>query len=374
MEKRDMYLMLKSIACVGNIAIEKIENKLGDLEVLFDLSDNEIYDLENLNLNIKKNIVKYRSRAYLEQLKENLYKKQVDFICCKDELYPKKLKDIYNNPKVLFYKGNIENIDNNMSIAMVGSRKPTYYGTICAQKISRQLSDVGINIVSGLAMGIDSYSHLGCMEGKSKTIAVLGSGIDNPLPKKNIGLANKIIESGGLLLSEYNVDSYVKSSNFYCRNRIVSGLSDGVVVVEAAKKSGSLITVEFALEQGKNVFAIPGNINSDLSKGCNKIIKEGAKLVESTEDILEEYNIDITNNIREVINTKQKKLFDIDNFSFDADSKRIISLIKKEGNLHIDKICDYTGIDIKAVNIILNKLLLEDIIIEMNNKTYSMNV
>lgn len=202
----------------------------------------------------------------------------------------------------------------------------------------------------------------------------MGSGIDNPLPKKNIGLANKIIESGGLLLSEYNVDSYVKSSNFFCRNRIVSGLSDGVVVVEAAKKSGSLITVEFALEQGKNVFAIPGNINSDLSKGCNKIIKEGAKLIESTEDILEEYNIDITNNICEVINTKQKNLFDIDNFSFDADSKRIISLIKKEGNLHIDKICDYTGIDIKTVNIILNKLLLEDIIIEMNNKTYSMNV
>ncbi|WP_027701666.1 DNA-processing protein DprA [Metaclostridioides mangenotii] len=366
MEKRDMYLMLKSIACVGNIAIEKIEDKLGDLEILFDLSDKEIYDLENLNLNIKKNIVKYRSQAYLDELKENLYKKQVEFICSKDELYPKKLRNTYNNPKVLFYKGNIENIDNNMNIAMIGSRKPTYYGINCARKMSRQLSDVGINVVSGLAMGIDSYSHLGCIEGRSKTIAVLGSGVDNPLPKKNIGLANKIIEDGGLLLSEYNVNSSVKSCNFYSRNRIVSGISDGVVVVEAAKKSGSLITVDFALEQGKNIFSVPGNINSDLSKGCNKIIKEGAKLIEDIEDILEEYNIKAISN--------QKKIFDVDNSSLNADSKRIVSLIKKEGNLHIDKICDYTGIDIKSVNIILSKLQLEDIIIEMNNNTYSLNV
>ncbi|NJA49787.1 DNA-processing protein DprA, partial [Clostridioides difficile] len=146
-------------------------------------------------------------------------------------------------------------------------------------------------IVSGLAIGIDAYSHIGCMSGKSKTIAVLGSGVDNPLPKQNLHLSNKILENGGLLLSEYNINSTVAPYHFSNRNRIISGLSDGVVVVEAAIKSGALITVDFALEHGKNVFAIPGNINSQMSRGCHKIIKEGAKLIENIDDILNEYNI-----------------------------------------------------------------------------------
>ncbi|WP_207304311.1 DNA-processing protein DprA, partial [Clostridioides difficile] len=181
-----------------------------------------------------------------------------------------------------------------------------------------------------------------------------------------LNLSNKILENGGLLLSEYNINSTVAPYHFSNRNRIISGLSDGVVVVEAAIKSGALITVDFALEHGKNVFAIPGNINSQMSRGCHKIIKEGAKLIENIDDILNEYNI--FNIIDKKINQKY------DNISLNAKSKQIIEAIKREGNLHIDSICDYTGIEIKYVNSIINELVLNELVVEMNNKTYSLNV
>lgn len=322
--------------------------------------------LKNISLNIRKNIVKYRGHAYLENIKELLYKKAIKYICKYDKEYPENLKNIYNAPKLLFYKGDIGLVNNNFNIAIVGSRKPTAYGINCAKTISCQLSQYGVNIVSGLAIGIDAYSHIGCMSGKSKTIAVLGSGVDNPLPKQNLHLSNKILENGGLLLSEYNINSTVAPYHFSNRNRIISGLSDGVVVVEAAIKSGALITVDFALEHGKNVFAIPGNINSQMSRGCHKIIKEGAKLIENIDDILNEYNI--FNIIDKKINQKY------DNISLNAKSKQIIEAIKREGNLHIDSICDYTGIEIKYVNSIINELVLNELVVEMNNKTYSLNV
>ena len=184
-----------------------------------------------------------------------------------------------------------------MSLAMVGSRKPTQYGMLCAQSISEQLSNSGMNIISGLAMGIDEYSHKGCIKGKSKTIAVLGSSLENVLPKSNLKLSEKILEDDGLILSEHNIGSAVTPGNYPRRNRIISGLSEGVIVVEAAEKSGALITVDFALDQGKNVFAVPGNINSPMSGGCHKIIKEGAKLITNIDDILNEYNIWFNNNV-----------------------------------------------------------------------------
>lgn len=366
MEKNDVYLWLKSISGVTDKTIEKIEDSIEDIEDLIYFSDKEICNLQNINLNIKENIVKYKSRAYLDNIKEKLYKKSVKYVCKNHDDYPEKLRNIYNPPKVLFYKGDISLLKKNFNIAMVGSRKPSSYGINCAKTISKKLSNDGVGIISGLALGIDSYSHLGCLEGMSKTIAVLGSGVDNPLPKQNIVLSDKILADGGLILSEYGIDSKVFPYNFSNRNRIISGLSEGVIVVEAAMKSGALITVDFALEQGKMVFAVPGNINSEMSRGCHKIIKDGAKLIENIDDILNEYNLITINNVENNNNC--------DNIVLNAEYKKIIELIKKEGSLHIDKICDYTGIEIKYINSILNELELKDLIIEMNNKTYSLNL
>lgn len=366
MERKDAYLWLKSISGISTKTIEKLQNEVGNIEDLMNLSDKEIYSLKNINLNIKENIVKYKSNSYLDELREILYKNDVKYFCIDDEEYPNDLKNIYNAPILLFYRGDLSILNNTLNLAMVGSRNPTRYGISCAKSISKQLSNLGINIISGLAIGIDSFSHIGCIEGKGKTVAVLGSSVNNPLPKHNIPLANKILDNGGLILSEYNVDSVVIPSNFVHRNRIISGLSQGVIVVEAARKSGALITVEFALDQGRNVFAIPGNINSEMSKGCNKIIKEGAKLIEDLDDIINEYNISCINKVGFGEN--------YDNISLNKESITIINTIKNKGALQIDEICDYTGMEIKSVNTLLNELSLKDIVVEVNNNTYSLNV
>lgn len=206
----------------------------------------------------------------------------------RDENYPKALLNISNPPENLFVLGN-EKILDNFGIAIVGSRNCTKYGEEVAKSIAYNLSKYNINVVSGMAKGIDSAAHIGTIIGKGKTIAVLGSGFKHIYPKENIKLLQDIINSGGAIITEYEEDILPMPENFPKRNRIISALSQGVVVVEAGKRSGSLITAEIALEEGKEVFAVPGNIISKTSKGTNELIKDGAKLVENVRDILEEY-------------------------------------------------------------------------------------
>jgi len=205
-----------------------------------------------------------------------------------DKEYPEKLLNIYNPPKKLYVLGN-ETILNEFGIAIVGSRNCTRYGEQTAKSLAYNLAKNNINVISGMAKGIDSAGHIGCIMGKGKTIAVLGSGFNHIYPKENTYLFKQIINSGGIVITEYEPNTLPNKENFPRRNRIISGLSQGVVVIEAAEKSGSLITAEIALDEGKDVFAVPGNINSQLSKGTNELIKDGAKLVTNVLDILEEY-------------------------------------------------------------------------------------
>lgn len=203
-----------------------------------------------------------------------------------DPRYPALLKQIHGVPPVLFGKGKIELL-NQPQIAIVGSRNPTPAGAETAMQFAHYFSSMGITVTSGLALGIDACAHRGALMGKAGTIAVLGSGLKQLYPKSNAALATEIIKNG-LLLSEFPLDVGPAASHFPRRNRLISGLSLGSLIVEAALKSGSLITAAYALEQGREVFAIPGSIHSPLSKGCHQLIREGAKLVETGEDVLEE--------------------------------------------------------------------------------------
>lgn len=216
---------------------------------------------------------------------------EIKEIYINSENYPENLRNIYDPPKKLYVLGNFK-ILKEKAIAIVGSRKATEYGKKVAFQISQELTKENINIVSGLAIGIDTYAHLGAIsiQNQAGTIAVLGSGIDVIYPKENTELARKIIQTGGCIVSEYPLGTKPNKINFPQRNRIISGLSDGVVVVEASEKSGSLITAEFGIEQGKEIFAVPGNIDNSLSKGTNKLIQDGAKMILSSKDILEEIN------------------------------------------------------------------------------------
>ena len=200
--------------------------------------------------------------------------------------YPERLKNIDDAPKELYCLGNLELLNYKNNIAMIGSRNCSSYGERAAKDFAYNLAKEDICIVSGLAKGIDSFSHIGALNAKGKTIAVLGSGLDNIYPKENIKLVEEIINNNGLVISEYPLGTKPLKYHFPARNRIISGLSDSILVVEARKNSGTNITVDFALEQGKDVFVIPGNIYSKTSEGTNFLITEGAIPVLSYKDIL----------------------------------------------------------------------------------------
>jgi DNA processing protein len=205
-----------------------------------------------------------------------------------DETYPRALLEIADPPALLYAAGRVELLQH-AALAVVGSRNATAQGESNAEAFSRALSDAGLTVVSGLALGIDAAAHRGGLAGASSTIAVLGTGIDVLYPRRNGALAGEIA-ARGVIVSEFSLGTPPAASNFPRRNRIISGLSRGCLVVEAALASGSLITARAAVEQGRDVFAIPGSIHSPFSKGCHSLIKAGAKLVESAEDVLAELN------------------------------------------------------------------------------------
>lgn len=244
---------------------------------------------------------KLKDKKYLEWLET----KGIKVVSQNDKEYPKKLLPYDNRPEFLFYKGRLPD-ENSPAVAMVGARVCSNYGRNMAKTIARELSANGVQIISGMARGIDTYSQLGAIEGGSPTFAILGCGVDICYPVENIELYNDILKKGGII-SEYPPGDGPLAWHFPLRNRIISGLSDKVLVIEAKEKSGSLITVEWALEQGKDVMALPGRVGEKLSDGCNKLIRAGAGIITSPKDVLEDMNFQIENQGDEN-DTKQKSL------------------------------------------------------------------
>lgn len=205
-----------------------------------------------------------------------------------DIFYPKKLNHIYAPPAKLYMLGENEAIFQMPSVAIIGCRECSNYGAKIAYQFAYELAKKGICVISGLAKGIDAYAHKGAVAAKGATIAVLGSGFEHIYPKENELLCKQILENRGILLTEYEPKVKPIPTNFPARNRIISGLANGILVVEAKQKSGTLITVDYGLEQGKEIFAIPGNITSNNSYGTNDLIKQGAKMVTNVQEIIEE--------------------------------------------------------------------------------------
>ena len=231
-----------------------------------------------------ENIISKENRENLEKQIECLQKQNIKILTIEDKEYPKILKTIYDYPISIYVKGN-EKILNMPSIGIVGCRESSPYGEKVAQYFAYHLSKRNINIISGLAKGIDSQSHIGAIKAKGITIGVIGSGLDIVYPKENQYLYEKIIKENGAIISEYPLGVKPIKMNFPERNRIISGMSKGIIVVEAKKKSGTLITVDFALEQGRNVYVVPGNIDEVNSIGTNDLIKQGAQMVTTYKDI-----------------------------------------------------------------------------------------
>ncbi len=337
----EKYLLIKtllSIEKIGERKILSVGTKLGELSNLFNASASEISEANGISFETAKRIRKAVSgfpassekfRKELETLKD----KGIKFLTVFDEAYPKPLRNIFLPPLIIYYYGEIKKEDSN-SVAIVGTRKPTNYGKSIATKISAELTKAGLTIVSGMARGIDSIAHRACLENGGRTIAVIGSGLDVIYPPENKDLFKAISENGAVI-TEYPLGTKPDAKNFPRRNRIISGLTLGTAIVETTLNGGAMHTAAYALDQGREIFAVPGNVNFPTSEGCNTLIKKGeAKLIQNTKDILDELPVEIKGNKRE---TKQKTV------EMNIFESKIFDVLAK-GTLHIDKIAELTGL------------------------------
>ena len=283
LENKRYWIWLSLIKNLGSKRKLKLLELYKTPEEIYKLTKEELMNINGIGEAIANDIMISKNEEILNYHIKYMKENNIKIININEREYPQALKEIYDPPISLYVKGNIEKL-NNKNIGIVGCRECTTYGKKSAEYFAYNLSKQNINIVSGLAKGIDSYAHLGSLN-TGNTIAVLGNGLDIIYPKENLELANEIIKRGGTIISEYTCGTKPDKMKFPARNRIISGISSGIIVIEAKEKSGTLITVDFALEQGRDVFVVPGNINSINSVGTNDLIKQGARLVTTYEDI-----------------------------------------------------------------------------------------
>ena len=284
LEKKKYWIWLSCIKGLGSVRKQILLNRYKTPEKIYTLKKEEILQMKGFNEILAENIICRENRENIDKQIEALQKENIKIITIEDKEYPEILKTIYDYPVSIFVKGN-EKILNTPAIGIVGCRESSSYGEKVAQYFAYHLSKRKINIISGLAKGIDSQSHIGAIKAKGITIGVIGSGLDIVYPKENEYLYDKIIKENGAIISEYPLGVKPIKMNFPARNRIISGMSKGIIVIEAKKKSGTLITVDFALEQGRNVYVVPGNIDEVNSVGTNDLIKQGAQMVTTYKDI-----------------------------------------------------------------------------------------
>jgi DNA processing protein len=280
------WLLLKSVSGIGDVACRRLVERFGSPSGVFSASEEELLGVEGIGPRLCGAIRSAVVTPEIDREIERLGRGDVRVCTILEGDYPEGIRQIHDPPPFLYLKGEFRPEDR-LAVGVVGSRRCTEYGRGIAYRLGWDLASRGFTVVSGLARGIDTAAHLGALEAGGRTIGVLGSGLGIPHPTER-ELIKKSMEERGVLVSEFPMNAAPDAVNFPKRNRLISGLSLGVVVVEAAERSGAMITASFALEQGREVFAVPGPIGSETSRGTHRLIKQGAKLVEGVEDILEE--------------------------------------------------------------------------------------
>lgn len=330
------WVATSAIPGVGTSTFNYLLKKFKTLKAFWEASDKDVRELK-IDAKTRESIFDFRAKVDPKVYLETVYERGIKVLSVADRDYPANLRQISDAPPVLYYKGSILPQDD-LSIAVVGARNATVYGRQVTEKLVSSLVMSGLVVVSGLARGIDSIAHRAAIDSGGRTIAVLGSGVDLIYPPENRQLAERIIKNGALV-SEFPLGFPSVPSNFPARNRVISGLSLGVLVTEAAADSGSLITAGQAAEQGREVFAVPGPITSKMSEGVNQLIKEGVHPATDADDILKV--LDIERKKRQLpvardqgpVDKEQKKIFEI----LDGQSKHI-DVIARESGLKIDKV------------------------------------
>lgn len=363
-ERLHYITALNSLPGIGTRAIYNLKEHFKDFKDVFFAKAEDLASVEGISPKTAEDIIHFDLDAFISSEESAIRSEGASIITIEDDNYPAQLKNIYDPPYVLYVKGTLSREDI-ISVAIVGARKATNYGKLTAERLSADIARSGITIVSGLALGIDTVAHKAAIEAGGRTIAVMGCGIDINYPADNRGLKEKIAQNGAVI-SEFAFSVKPEKRNFPRRNRIISGLSLGTLVVEASEKSGSLITAGFAIEQGREVYAVPGNINMPGSAGCNKLIKLGAKLVEEVNDILDE----IPYSLKERL-LKQRKEFKVEckNVTLNEKEKYLLSVLKAE-EMHIDEITRQTNIRSDQLLSMLTKLELLGVVKQLRGKMF----
>lgn len=361
MDSAKYFLWLNSLQDIGPVLAKRLIEQFRTPQAIFNANDKQLMKVEGIGEYHAKVILENRNLSFDKEI-EKLEKQNVYILPINHPDYPFYLKNIYAPPTILYVKG--EMVSKDKAIAIVGSRNASSYGMRAAYDFARELARKGITVVSGMARGIDTAAHKGALDGGGRTIAVLGCGLDYIYPPENKELMGKIINNGAVI-SEYPLGTIPDSKNFPNRNRIISGLSLGTVIVEANIKSGSLITADFAAEQGREVFAVPGQIYSKTSQGTNDLIKQGAKAITKVEDILEEFKIDISKD-------KANQDKEIENNNLNNEEKVIWESISNEP-MHLENIMKLSGFSIGKLNTVITLLELKGLIRQLPGKQFVRN-
>ncbi len=367
MDERLYWLGFAVFPGIGPVRFQKLLDRFGTAASAWNAS---IVDLKKAGLGdiTAERLDEFRRKFSVTDYFQKLQNSSANFFTLRDADYPKLLLQIKNSPIVLFVKGdfsfNAE--ENKKTVAVVGTRRITTYGSQVTELIVRDLVEAGCVIVSGLAMGVDSRAHGVTIENNGKTIAVLGSGVDNCTPKENSFLYEKILETGGAIVSEFPLGQEPQKGSFPSRNRIIAGLSVGVVVTEGAADSGALITAEDAFSNNRKVFAVPGPITSDLSKGPNSLIAKGAIPVSKAADILQALGFS-----KSVPTTPRLRGASKSIKCETKEEQAIIDLLRDE-QLHIDELIRRTGIQASAIGTILSLMEMKGMLLNLGSGIFAL--
>ena len=359
-EEKKYAVILNNLINFNNFKYQSLIKRFGTLKNAYNSKDIDLYTLPWRKETIK-NFLDKRKRVNINQIISTVIEEKIMVSYVKENSYPKLLKNIYNPPPILYYQGNLEiNWDNSLSV--VGSRHPSSYGKMVIKKIISELNDFDLNIISGLAIGLDSLAHQESLLNNLKTIAVLGSGLSEKVvhPKSNKWLIKDIIKNQGLILSEFSPLTPPWPQNFPLRNRIIASLSNKTLVVDAGEKSGSLITSQLSLDEGREVLTVVGNIFSLNSQGTNELAKKGAIIITKTEDILNLFDME-----RETAKKESKPKIKAENET----EEKIIELLKQDKK-NVDDIIMETNKNVSDILIAINSLEIKGLIKDLGGKNF----
>jgi len=356
-EYRLFWIGLNLVKGVGAVRFRFLLDSFGDARTAWYASADELRAV-GLGTGLIENLIKIRGSISLEKVWDNIQSLGITVLTWEDEGYPTRLREVNQSPPVLYIRGEIKPEDD-WAVAIVGTRRITAYGHQVTESIATKLAQAGVAVVSGLARGIDSVAHKSALDAGGRTLAVLGSGVDRIYPPEHRSLAEKIIQNGAVI-SDYPPGTPPEGSNFPPRNRIISALSMATVVVEAGKRSGALITAEFAAEQGRDVFAVPGNVLAPQSRGTNRLIQDGARILLDPQEILEV--LDLTRiNEQSVARTVLPK---------DATEAQLFNVLSHEP-LHVDDIRNRTNLNIELVSSTLALMELKGMVRQVGGMRYT---